>query len=204
MPTLDWKHYGVLAAYALLTFFVNLVFSKRSQIDAWCEANPRLAAFAKLFRGAGVDPWAIAQAVVLFVTKQLPGYQKQTLPQLAARSRRRGFPPAMMLALCLIPLIAGCAWLKGSFWPAVAHCAPSAPDAEKEAIADILLAGGDVEAGLEAAALKYTKDVVLCLVTELEQTWSQPGGKARESATYAAAAARARAFLATSGAKVEQ
>jgi len=97
MPTLDPKHIAILIAYAVLTSFLNLIFSKRSQIDEWCEANPRLAAFSKLLRGAGVDPWTIAQSLVLMFTSKLPGYQKQSLVELKSKK-----PPGVSSGLALL------------------------------------------------------------------------------------------------------
>lgn len=85
----------ILLFYAGITFVLNLIFSKRSQIDAWCEANPKTAAVAKFLRGAGVDPWAIWQAVVVAFTAELPGYQKQSLDQLKTPK-----PPILPIIMC--------------------------------------------------------------------------------------------------------
>lgn len=87
MPAIDFKHVVILIAYAVITAVLNLIFSKRSQIDEWCEANPKLAAFAKLLRGVGIDPWTIFQSVVLAFTKKLPDYQKQSLVELKSKSQ---------------------------------------------------------------------------------------------------------------------
>lgn len=51
---------------------LNLLLSRKSQIDAWCNRRPYLAASLKLLRGAGFDPWAIVQAATLATKKRLP------------------------------------------------------------------------------------------------------------------------------------
>lgn len=56
----------------VLAFLLNLLLGYRSQIDAWCEAHPILAAPLKALRGAGPDPWLIVQAANLAVKKKLP------------------------------------------------------------------------------------------------------------------------------------
>lgn len=105
MPTLDFKHVAILLAYAVITAVLNLIFSKRSQIDEWCEANPKLAAFAKLLRGIGIDPWTIFQSLVLAFTKKLPDYQKQSLVELKAS--KPYVPPMPMLVICLAAFALG-------------------------------------------------------------------------------------------------
>jgi hypothetical protein len=51
---------------------INWLFGRRSQIDAWCLANPYTAGVLKIFRGFGHDPWQILQGVSLIVRKRLP------------------------------------------------------------------------------------------------------------------------------------
>jgi hypothetical protein len=58
--------------YLAATFLLSLLLAKRSQVDAWAEANPRIAGLLKMLRGAGIDPWLIVQGVVLFATGRLP------------------------------------------------------------------------------------------------------------------------------------
>lgn len=58
-------------------FFLQAIITRKSQIDAWCVANPRRAAIAKLVRGMLPDPLMILQALSLFITGKLPpAYQK--------------------------------------------------------------------------------------------------------------------------------
>lgn len=105
---LDWKHLSVLVVYAALTGVFNLVFSKKSQIDEWCEANPRLAFVAKFMRGAGLDPWAIAQSAVLLVLKSLPSYQKQSLADVTTKISKPPFLPLISFLLCFGAILVFC------------------------------------------------------------------------------------------------
>lgn len=61
-----------LAGWLALSFVINLLFAKRSQLDHWAEANPRIAALLKLMRAVGIDPWMMLQAASLFVRGRLP------------------------------------------------------------------------------------------------------------------------------------
>lgn len=117
MPTIDFKHVAILLAYAVITAVLNLIFSKRSQIDEWCEANPGLAAFAKLLRGIGIDPWTIFQSLVLGFSKKLPDYQKQSLVELKASKRAPSVPPFLGGLLALALLMFGCSGLPASHVP---------------------------------------------------------------------------------------
>lgn len=201
MPTIDLKHYGLLLAYAVLTAVINLVFSKRSQIDEWCEANPKLAAVAKLFRAIGVDPWMLAQSAVLFFTSKLPGYQKQSLADLSKPkppSNPMGPMGGMLaLALCLALSLTGCSIFgaHGSFWPVLEHCAPS-PASLVSQVEDVLLAGGDYEAALQSIALKDGAGIVECAVAAAVDLLTAKAGKVGASPESAPAAARGKAFLA--------
>lgn len=56
-----------LAATALLNLLAH-----RSQVDAWCERRPRLAAVLKVMRGMGLDPWLLVQALSLALRGRLP------------------------------------------------------------------------------------------------------------------------------------
>jgi len=40
----------------LLSGFLSAALAKRTQIDHWCEARPRVAGLLKLLRGFGLDP----------------------------------------------------------------------------------------------------------------------------------------------------
>jgi hypothetical protein len=96
---LDTKTLLAALAYALLTGLLNLIFSKKTQINAWCEANPRLAAIGKLMRAVGFDPHGLWAFVTLFVTKKLPQIQLADSPaakaeELKAELKRLADPDA--------------------------------------------------------------------------------------------------------------
>jgi len=63
-----WVVYGSI----VLVFIINLIVSRKSQIDAWCEANPRVSSVLKILRGLGIDPWIIIQGIALLFTAKLP------------------------------------------------------------------------------------------------------------------------------------
>jgi hypothetical protein len=80
------KVVGLFVVYVLLMLAVG----HRSQIDAWCERNPRRAGIIKVIRGVFPgDPWLIVQGLALLVLKRLPmGYYNAAVnivpPQVAA------------------------------------------------------------------------------------------------------------------------
>lgn len=51
---------------------LNALIAKRSQIDAWAEANPRAAALLKMMRALGFDPWLAVQSLTLALKGRLP------------------------------------------------------------------------------------------------------------------------------------
>lgn len=61
-----------IGALSLALGVLNLLFARRSQVDVWCNAHPRVAAILKLSRGLGHDPWQVLQAVALWVRGRLP------------------------------------------------------------------------------------------------------------------------------------
>jgi hypothetical protein len=83
------KTVGFLLVYVLLM----VAFGHRSQIDAWCERNPRVAGVVKLIRGTlPFDPWLIVQGLALIVLKRLPANYYQAAvnivpPEVAAANR---------------------------------------------------------------------------------------------------------------------
>lgn len=70
-----------------LTGIINLAFGYKSQIEAWAESRPKVAALLKLSRAVGLDPWNILSAVKLAATKKLPDAQKADSP--IAKSEQR-------------------------------------------------------------------------------------------------------------------
>lgn len=74
-------------SYYLIFGILSLLLARKSQVDAWVEANPRIGGLMKLLRGAGLDPWIIVQGVCLIVFKRLPekpvlGYKPKLPPGL--------------------------------------------------------------------------------------------------------------------------
>lgn len=60
----------LLAQIALA--LITLLFSRRSQIDAWAEAHPTAAAVHKLARAFSIDLWMVLQGLSLLIRKRLP------------------------------------------------------------------------------------------------------------------------------------
>ena len=80
---LHWQHFVVLALFFIVSALLNLLLSKKTQIDAWAEAQPRLAGILKIGRAIGFDPWGILQGWSLLITGKLPPYLKTTLSELS-------------------------------------------------------------------------------------------------------------------------
>jgi len=53
---------AVVLAWYLLSGVLSYVIARRTQIDAWCAANPKLAFALNLLRAIGLDPLKITQA----------------------------------------------------------------------------------------------------------------------------------------------
>ena len=88
MPELNWNVILSALAYAALTGIFNLIFARKSQIEAWAESRPRLAALLKLSRSLGFDPWNAISALSLFFAKKLPDVQKSDSPIAKAEQRK--------------------------------------------------------------------------------------------------------------------
>jgi hypothetical protein len=68
----NWIYISLAVAYCALQF----VYGRRSQIDAWCEARPKIAGVMKLLRAVLPDPWLLVQGLTLLVKGRLPlGYK---------------------------------------------------------------------------------------------------------------------------------
>ncbi len=76
MPTINWNVILSAIAYAALTGVFNLLLGHKSQVEAWAESNPGLAAVLKFTRAIGLDPWGIIAALSLTFQKKLPEAQK--------------------------------------------------------------------------------------------------------------------------------
>lgn len=77
MPQLDWNVILTGLLYAALTGVFNLIFAHKSQINAWAEAHPKLAALLKVTRAIGLDPQHLWAALALFVKGRLPRVQTE-------------------------------------------------------------------------------------------------------------------------------
>jgi hypothetical protein len=97
---------GQLFILYLCSALVSMLLGRRSQIDAWAEAHPRLAALLKATRALGLDPWMFVQALSLAFRKRLPDALRP--PEAPSKSSVRP-PPLTLLALCLAALLVGCA-----------------------------------------------------------------------------------------------
>jgi hypothetical protein len=64
----NWFYIVLLIAYLLLHF----VYGRRSQIDTWCNAQPRVAGIMKLVRALFPDWWTFIQGIALVVLGRLP------------------------------------------------------------------------------------------------------------------------------------
>jgi hypothetical protein len=68
--------YGLPIAFAIAYLGLQFVYGRRSQIDAWCEARPKIAGVMKLLRAVFPDPWLLVQGLTLLVKGRLPiGYK---------------------------------------------------------------------------------------------------------------------------------
>jgi len=107
--------------------------------------------------------------------------------------------PAAALALlcCLAHHFTACAVFGsgGSFWPKVAHCAPS-PASLVSQVTDILIAGGDYESGLKQLALQDTAEAVECAVKAAVDALA---GQVGVDSNAGPAVARGKTFLAKVG-----
>jgi hypothetical protein len=69
-------HYGLPIALACVYLALQFIYGRRSQIDAWCEARPKIAGVMKLLRAVFPDPWLLVQGLTLLVKGRLPiGYK---------------------------------------------------------------------------------------------------------------------------------
>ena len=66
------KELTTLLIYLCATGILNSIIGHKSQIDAWAEKRPTLAAVLKILRGLGFDPWMLVQAATLVAKKRLP------------------------------------------------------------------------------------------------------------------------------------
>jgi hypothetical protein len=104
----SWGRVGLLLLLGISSMLVNLILTKRSQLDAWVEARPRLAGVFKTLRGFGIDPWLIYQGLHLLFVGRLPDYVKQDaakVKDLYGKIPKAPRPP--VLPVFLIALVLG-------------------------------------------------------------------------------------------------
>lgn len=108
MPELNWNVILMALLYAALTGIFNLIFARKSQIEAWAESKPRVAAILKLSRALGFDPWNVLSGLSLLFKSKLPEIQKSDsaiakVEQRKADEKRLGptslVPPVLVLML---------------------------------------------------------------------------------------------------------
>ena len=64
----NWILISLAVAYCVL----QVAYGRRSQIDSWCEARPKVAGVMKLLRAVLPDPWLLVQGLTLLVKGRLP------------------------------------------------------------------------------------------------------------------------------------
>lgn len=68
-----FHNYGSYVVILIAAYLLNLLYGHKSQVDAWCNANPKRAAVMKLIRGIlPIDPWMIIQGLSLLFKGKLP------------------------------------------------------------------------------------------------------------------------------------
>lgn len=119
---LAWLSALPLWSYYLLFGFLALILARKSQVDEWANAHPRVAGVLKTLRGVGLDPWIIIQGLCLIVFGKLPDK-----PVLGIKPK---LPPGLgviVLALTCGGIVASPALVSCSASPAVrAHVVESA------------------------------------------------------------------------------
>lgn len=77
-----------LLLWGAVSGVLNLMLTRKSQIEAWITANPRLAAWSKFLRSVGFDPWAAHAWLTLLVKKRLPEAQRSDSPVARLEQRK--------------------------------------------------------------------------------------------------------------------
>ena len=68
-----WHSYSAYLIPFIAAYILNVLYGHRSQVDAWCNANPKRAAIMKIIRGLlPIDPWLIIQGISLIFKGKLP------------------------------------------------------------------------------------------------------------------------------------
>jgi hypothetical protein len=209
MPVINWNVILSGLLFAALTGIFNLILGHKSQVEAWAESNPKLAAILKFTRALGFDPWNLIAAISLIVQKKLPEAQKSDSviaqteqkkadAKLDADETVRVVPAGPLLVLlfvCSLPTLHGCAGHQVA-WPKVLSCADSLEVPLLTEVERVLAGTGDVKTDLEALAGTYAPSLIECAVQQIVGDLSAAPVTARASH----ASARGRDFLA----KVQQ
>lgn len=69
-----------LILWGAVSGVLNLMLTRKSQIEAWVAVHPTLAAWSKFLRSVGFDPWALHAWATLLVKKKLPEAQQANSP----------------------------------------------------------------------------------------------------------------------------
>jgi hypothetical protein len=99
---------GQIVALYLLSSLLSLLIARKSQVDAWAESRPRLAAALKLLRSLGLDPWMALQALSLAAHRRLPA---PPAVQVEKPKPKISTPPpfTVVLLVAALPLLPSCA-----------------------------------------------------------------------------------------------
>ncbi len=95
-----------LLIWGTVTGIGNFLLSRKSQIEHWAEANPRAAAWQKLFRAIGFDPWSLVAAWTLAAEGRLPFAQKAGATVVDGKIKPPSIPPAALLCLAALAILA--------------------------------------------------------------------------------------------------
>lgn len=146
MPIINWNVVFAGLLYAALTGLFNFAFAHKSQIETWSLTKPRLAAFLKLTRAIGLDPWNIAASALLLFQKRLPVAQQNGVKAIAALVQTEATPPSRMFPSSIPP--AAALLLAISFAFHTQACSPAAPP--KAPCDSLTLAAIDAECSAQA------------------------------------------------------
>jgi hypothetical protein len=64
----NWFYLVLILAY----FVLHFLYGRRSQIDTWCNSQPRIAGLMKLVRSLFPDYWSFVQGIALIFLGRLP------------------------------------------------------------------------------------------------------------------------------------
>ncbi len=110
MPTINLNVILAAIGYAVLTGALNLIFSRKTQIEQWCAANPRLAALGMFMRSVGFDPHNLWAFATLLIAKKLPAIKlansdvvKAEVKKIEEKASKKGPPDDPNGSVSLMP-----------------------------------------------------------------------------------------------------